>query len=71
MSDDERRRVAWFGVPGQHSGSGVTHLVCEGRCICGTQQHPKAKEQFCAYEGMLMPECRKCQCILQREERVR
>lgn len=66
--------ISWFGIPGKRPGSCMTHVVRNGKPICGTRQHPDAEEQICssesAYSAKLV-ECKKCARILSANNAVR
>lgn len=62
------RQIGFWGVPGFESHT-KTHIVEDGKNICGTLPHPKAEFQFCAAwpSGLVKPECRRCAESSRRE----
>ena len=56
--------IGWFGVPGSNRPGSKTHLVSNGKPMCGTVFSPKAEYQWC-YPTMLdgRPECEHCKLI--------
>lgn len=52
-------QTGWFGIPGRLGGK--THVLKNGKPLCGLHPHPAAEFQRCASEIVLQYiECRRC-----------
>jgi hypothetical protein len=56
--------IGWFGIPGGPEWrSTKTHIVIQGKPVCGTRLGEEQEFQWCSYIGAIAPECRSCQRI--------
>lgn len=56
--------IGWYGVPGGPEGS-MTHVVHDGRPVCGTRFHRLAEFQWCCHDDWTyVPECERCKRFL-------
>jgi hypothetical protein len=53
--------IGWFGIPGGPEWrSTKTHIVIQGKLVCGVQLSKKQEFQWCSDIGVIIPECRSC-----------
>ena len=53
--------LGWFGIPGAPERfSTKTHIVKDGRPVCGARLGPTQEFQWCSPMGGYVPECRRC-----------
>ena len=54
--------VGWFSIPGGPEWrSTKTHIVIQGRPVCGTRLSQNQVFQWCSNIGGYIPECKSCQ----------
>jgi hypothetical protein len=56
--------IGWFGVSGSKRSGSKTHLVLNGKAMCGSVFSSKSEYQWC-FPNFLMgnPECERCKLI--------
>lgn len=61
--------IGWFGIPGGPAcRSTKTHVVREGKPICGARLGKNMEFQWCSHEDISEPGCDRCK-VIQRMHR--
>ncbi len=54
-------QLGWYGIAGAERHSTKTHIVTDGKPICGSRMRPEMEFQWCSNHPFLYePECRRC-----------
>ena len=58
--------IGWFGIPGGPEWrSTKTHVVVDGKTLCGSRLGKNMEFQWCSHiDGLVAVECERCEAIL-------